>query len=778
MSPTFSPSKSKIEARVGKVLSHQAAHGGFSTALMYEPDAPEEVAHGRLFFVLDIASPLPLSPDIAYNLIDIVKEEYYRDLELTPAESFENALKAANDELAAIYKEGVKDWLGKFNCIIAAARGTDLYVVQRGTAEVHLLRSSQIVNLSKGMYSPGETYRAEETLINLIEGEIELGDKFIFSTSELFYYISIEKLKRLMEANTPAQAAKKLALQLEQELDINRTSVMVAEFNMPEILSEDDVEAVASENWIGSPKGEKANSGPAGFKKDEERRAKSVAEALEEEPVVAAPVVQKFREEEVEDGGDDVIIDESEETHFRTPSTPLLNLSNIKRPTLETFESLKNSINFGDYKNKLKLDSGKFKSAGEAAARVSKVVGVVGVAGIQSASRGITSWVKAMKRRKNGNKVLMGVVIGLALLVVLSTIGISRGYTTRVTTKKATIAITDATQKRNEAQAALIYGDTPKARTLLAEAFALASSATSNRKLGSEAQALVTDLQKQLDEVSGVKRFTDVQPVVNFADLNPQLGGTAESPKSAKVSEITLLAGNVYAIDPDNNKIYKYKTASGEKAIVNSLVSDKKLTQVSTFNDKELALFTNPGSAYVLNTENNTMTARNLDSGIWSNATKMISYTDKLYLLDPASNEIWRYRTVPEGYTKIASYFDGAKPTLTGAIDFVIDGSVYVLMPNNVIKKYSGGTEINFNQLTVPSPYQAIGQLTDIFVDASRLYVLDAPNHRVLAYDKEGSYLNQFIFEGIDNPTNLVVDDPAGQMYLTSGTMVYKLPIK
>ena len=99
-------------------------------------------------------------------------------------------------------------------------------------------------------------------------------------------------------------------------------------------------------------------------------------------------------------------------------------------------------------------------------------------------------------------------------------------------------------------------------------------------------------------------------------------------------------------------------------------------------------------------------------------------------------------------------------------------------MADNVIKKYSGGTEVNFNALTVPAPYEAIKSLTDIFVDSSRVYVLDAPNNRVLAFDKEGSYLAQFIFNNIDNPTNLLVDEGAGEMYLTSGTMVYKMPIK
>ena len=199
----------RLEARIGKVLSHPQNRGGFSTALHYTPDRSEDQAHGSLYFVIDIGSPSPLSADIAYNLIDIIKDEYYAEPELSVTASFEKALKAANDELAALYKGGEKDWLGKLNMIVAAVKGNRAYIVQRGTAEVHLLRDGQMTNLSRGMYSPGETYRAEETLVNLLEGELEPGDKVLFSTSELFYYISIEKLKRLLENNSPAAGAKK-----------------------------------------------------------------------------------------------------------------------------------------------------------------------------------------------------------------------------------------------------------------------------------------------------------------------------------------------------------------------------------------------------------------------------------------------------------------------------------------------------------------------------------------------------------------------------------------
>jgi hypothetical protein len=170
-----------------------------------------------------------------------------------------------------------------------------------------------------------------------------------------------------------------------------------------------------------------------------------------------------------------------------------------------------------------------------------------------------------------------------------------------------------------------------------------------------------------------------------------------------------------------------------------------------------------------------------LDTGSWNNATKFIAYGDRLYLLDPANNQIWRYRTVPEGYTQVAAYFDSSLGvSLEGATDFAIDGNVFVLMPGNVIKKFSGGEDTNFTLGAVPNPYPALGTISQIYADsnAKYLYVLDAANRRVVAFDKEGTYMAQYIYDNIENPADLFVDEAGGFIYLSAGTQVYRLPVK
>ncbi|MDD5605918.1 MAG: hypothetical protein PHR51_01125 [Patescibacteria group bacterium] len=751
----------RLATRIGKLLSHNARKGGFSTSLVYEPDEVSEKRHGSLYFVIDIGSPSALSADIAYNLIDIIKEEFYSDLELGVGESFENALKAANGELAAIAKEGEKDWMGKLNIIIAAVRDKEMHVVQRGTAEVHLLREGNLTNLSKGMYAPGETYAPEETLVNIIEGELDVSDKVIMSTSELFYYISVEKLKRLMENNTPAQATKKLATMLEQEDDINRTSVLMVEFNLPDLIAQEE-ETEPTENWIGEPgpvAKPKARS-PLAVAMD---KAQSLADALQKnEEDTEAEITDDRAEPEEVVLREEIIIDEVQEA----PTKPA-------RPSWASMKT----VNIKDYT--AKVDSKQVQQIGQVAWRVVKAIGTMLWALLDSIITFTTNVIRNIKKRPDGNRILLIATAVIVVAVVGVTLALSSGYSNRIGLKNAQAALAEAQQKRDAAQAALIYEDGVRARELLAEAYAAAVSATKNVRTESAASVLVAELQGQIDDVSNVSRFTDVRPLVNFDAIAPQLAGNGDD-VSVNIGDIVVLGGNIYTNDSVNNKIYKYKASSSEVAIINSLVSsNKRLALTAEASDSELILFTTPPGIYSLNLVNNSLEGKALDSGDWSNAEQLIVYGDKLYFLDSATNQIYKYSPVPEGYTPIAPYFEtGHTPDIAGALDFAIDGNVYVLMPGNVIKQFLGGEETGFQLKNIPSSYPAISNITHIYADAeSDFYVLDAGNNRILRFDEEGVYLAQYIYDTIQNPSDMTVDQAGGFIYLSSGTEVYRLPL-
>lgn len=792
MSEDTQPTRAKanqLAARVGKLLSHNTKKGGFSTSLVYEPDETSEKRHGSLYFVIDIGSPSPISADIAYNLIDIIKEEFYSDLSLDTGTSFENALKAANGELAAIAKEGEKDWMGKLNVVIAAVRDKEMHIVQRGTAEIHLLREGNLNNLSKGMYSPGETYAPEETLINIIEGELEVADKIIMSTSELFYYISVEKLKRLMENNTPAQATKKLATMLEQEDDINRTSVLMSEFNLPELILQEE-ETEPTENWIGKP-------GPVAEPKARSpltaaiNKAQSLADALQKDVEESETAAEETQDEQSSSSLSKFGMTSAKLSRPAQDGIGMTDLENLSKDEIviseediktgkrqrPTWSGLK-SINIKNYTSK--VDSKQAREIGIIAWKTIKAIGMMLGSVLGGALTLITNLIRNVKKRPDGNRILL---IGSAVIIIAIvgiTMSLSSGYTNRIGARNAETALASAIQSRDAAQAALIYEDGIRARELLSEAYASAMLATKNVRTEPAAAALVLELQEQIDEVSNVSRFVDVRPLVNFDVIAPQLASSGDD-VVVSIGNIVVMGGNIYTNDAVNNKIYKYKSSSAQVAIVNSLVStNKRLLLTSAANDAELILYTSPPGVYSLNLANNSLEGRALDTGDWNNAEQLIVYGDKLYFLDPPTSQIYKYGIVPEGYTPIAPYFEvGNVPDITGALDFAIDGNVYVLLPNNVIKQYLGGEDMTFQLKNIPSSYPALASITHIYADAdSDFYILDAGNKRVMRFDEEGIYLAQYIYDTIENPSDFTVDQTGGFIYISSGTEVYRLPLE
>ncbi|OGB74075.1 hypothetical protein A2V68_02500 [candidate division Kazan bacterium RBG_13_50_9] len=766
------PTKAKYAIRIGKVLSKASDVSGFSTALAYLPDRAEEQKHGGLYFVIDIGSASPLTPDIAYNLIDIVKEEYYRDLTLAPAKSFENALKSANEEFSAIAKEGEKSWIGKTNISIAAIADNQLLAVQRGTSEIHLWRNGKMMNLSEGMYTPGEMPRPEETLTNIIEGELSVGDKLVVSTAELFYYLSVDKLKRVIESHSPAGAAQKVASQLKDEDDISKTNVILLEFSLPE-LTDAEEETAPEDNWIGS-------------------RASSVPPAV---PKKAKPLFGGFSARTaVTDRRDDTEMAEEEKPPV--PVKPYLPTSGKMAQELEMEEEdteeaptkFRPTLPRLDYGQKIASVRGQlssvatspqFKKTSNLVLRYLKYAGLVILATVDLLVSFVSNWVDEVKKRPHGKRTLMITVGILALIVVVSTLSLARGHTVRVSKQVAVASLEEAIQKRDAAKAAIIYEDNAKASTLLFEAYGLAEAATKHESTKAQGLAVLAEIKSQLDEVGRVKRFENPPVLVDFASLASQLEVQGKGEAKVNIDNLLTVGGDVYSYDTKYNKIYKYNSGSGKAGIAISLVSNDRIIKLGAAGDNELFLYANPASVYALDLAENKMTSVSLDVGNWNNATGLISYIDKLYFLDVENNNIWKYKQITDGYTKIAPYFeDNSAIDLSGSTDFAIDGDVYILA-NGIVRKYASGQQVEYSLRDVPEHTGALGTIVDLYTSSSAagLYVLDQSNSRVVLFNRDGNYLGQYLFTGITNPAKIFVDESAGYLWILAGTQVYQLAL-
>ncbi len=125
------------------------------------------------------------------------------------------------------------------------------------------------------------------------------------------------------------------------------------------------------------------------------------------------------------------------------------------------------------------------------------------------------------------------------------------------------------------------------------------------------------------------------------------------------------------------------------------------------------------------------------------------SYDGNLYVVDPASSQVWRYRPGTKGYEEAPeSYFpQGSQVDLAGVQAIAIDGNIWLLFADGRLLKYFAGEQRPFEFQGLPSPLSAPTAIA-VALDGDRLYILDAGNGRIVEITKEGKFLRQFRARG------------------------------
>jgi len=169
----------------------------FITTFLYKPENIEQQRLGSLFGLIKIDD---LSEDSSYitNLLaSVIKKEYFSKPHRTAEESFEASLRKANLALAELARHGSVGWAGKINFAGGALERNNLHLVTLGDVSVHLIRRSDIAEISEELSEAKESESHPlKTFSNISSGKLESGDKLIFSTGELKEIFSAEELRQ------------------------------------------------------------------------------------------------------------------------------------------------------------------------------------------------------------------------------------------------------------------------------------------------------------------------------------------------------------------------------------------------------------------------------------------------------------------------------------------------------------------------------------------------------------------------------------------------------
>jgi hypothetical protein len=173
----------------------------------------------------------------------------------------------------------------------------------------------------------------------------------------------------------------------------------------------------------------------------------------------------------------------------------------------------------------------------------------------------------------------------------------------------------------------------------------------------------------------------------------------------------------------------------------------------------------------------------------WQNPVAVRMWENNLYVLDPGSNQIWRYAPGNSGnYStpRASEYFQGAnvsQASITNGVDFAIDtaGVIFVLLSDGSILRYESGERIAFSYGGFPNG-QEIDAGTAMFLDDSPIFdgllVTNRQNRTIYEVGRGGTHRNSFrVFdESLFATLSGAVISPGSQIiYAISGNSVFAL---
>lgn len=376
--------------------------------------------------------------------------------------------------------------------------------------------------------------------------------------------------------------------------------------------------------------------------------------------------------------------------------------------------------------------------------------------------------VKSFLRRFNGlprtTKTLMLAAVGI-LFVLTASISVMRRSEARSTELAAYEAQVEGVERAMEkAAGAVIYKDENQARTLYAEASALAKALPTDTDARKETAAkLVTQIDGAFNEL---RHLVNIPQPTLLADFGGTTGVTGRALFSHAGSTYVFASDKqVYLLDAAKRTLTAVETEDGEIGVP---------TEVTSEDGRILFLDDRPELGRV-DLENKLVQLTDVKPPTAVPWADLALYNGKLYVLEPSTGQIVRYNPAGGDYDGGTKWIRAKSTDLTDAVSLAIDATVFVLKRNGKIVRFVGGSEVGWSQGVADPP---VTGASDIWTsaDSGSVYVLDPATQRLIVYAKEGGALvTQYRSDAFTGLTDVLVDETNKTIYFLAGSKLYSI---
>lgn len=207
-------------------------------------------------------------------------------------------------------------------------------------------------------------------------------------------------------------------------------------------------------------------------------------------------------------------------------------------------------------------------------------------------------------------------------------------------------------------------------------------------------------------------------------------------------------------------------------------IDDKESVVAATSFDDRGSLVFLTKSGKLIEYKDGNVSYMDTEEGTFHKGTALASWGNRIYVLDPASGQIWKY-----SYKGTQSAFGGAetyligKPDIADARDFAIDANIYLLKASGDIFKFFGGQKVDFFINNPPS--SGLEDATAIYTSdkLNQVFVMSAKTSKVLVFKKDSHtgdlvYQSQYLLDNVDELRDIYVDPAARTLYVLTKTKI------
>lgn len=346
-----------------------------------------------------------------------------------------------------------------------------------------------------------------------------------------------------------------------------------------------------------------------------------------------------------------------------------------------------------------------------------------------------------------------------------------------------------ADSKLLEVQQALSVEDKTTARASLSEAQRYLDEAIVLVGVTDRIQELSEVISTELQELLQVRALYSLDvPLLEFAaDTDPQ--------------RVVVSNQDIYVFDAAGQAVLHYRTNS-ERTLLEeesgvvlqegdtvSGITVGRLVDIAW--QPRIAGFADKASLLVLDRNNNVFRYNRLDGAMHlalreqstlGSVGQLGVYNGRLYLADEGSDQIFRYLPAGLAYDDppTAWFSDQVRGDLAGLIALGIDGDIWLLSEDGTLLRFREGQQLPFSLERIPGLGGLIVDFSMAEHTDGMLYLADATEERILVFDKEGRYVQQYVDAedlALAGLRGLFLDEVTGILYILTKSGLYAHPL-